>query len=226
MLNYQRVGRTWIPGLSLGWFKLILGYWGFFFWGKIRRKPSFFLKKQSKSKCRGLLVSYCTIFHEEFWTCEHKMSMLFTVSRPVSGLRPKMLSLTTIGQDFDRSDRLWTPRWPVWIMLNLFEFHPFCLGDPPKKNPHLQLARPHFCGGFPTHSDLVQHFDLGLLSLRQLACCPALAVTDGQRCSWAQWGLALGLQSCCLCLTSWCETELRWGYCKGSREWPANICIC
>ena len=52
---------------------------------------------------QGVTAQFCM---KKFWTCEHRMSMLFWVSRPFSGLRPIMLSLTTIGQDFDR---LWTP---------------------------------------------------------------------------------------------------------------------
>ena len=52
-----------------------------------------------------------------------------------------------------------------------------------ERGPGNQSSSPaRLLRGFPSHGDLVQHFDLGLLSLRQPACCPALAVTDGQRC--------------------------------------------
>jgi len=67
-------------------------------------------------------------------------------------------------------------------MLNLLEFHPF-ERRPAKQKSSSPIGETTLLRGFQTHSDLVQHFDLGLLSLRQLACCPALAVTDGQKCN-------------------------------------------
>ena len=51
----RKLGRTWIV---IGLIQVDSGILRGFFSGKIRRKPSFFPKKQPKSKCRGLLHNF------------------------------------------------------------------------------------------------------------------------------------------------------------------------